>query len=232
VLPIETVAIALPSHGLPPAECLAASWAARGTPSRDEDTPREERAMETLAELWLPIVLSAVFVFVVSSLVHMVLQIHKGDFRRLPDEEKLLADLRAHGVGPGAYMFPHCGSMKEMSTPEFQALQKQGPMGSLIVLPAGGVSMGRSLVQWFLYSLAVSAVVAHIAHSSLPHGTHYTHVFHVVALSAFLGYGVSSATDSIWKGISWGTTLKFMFDGVLYALVTAGTFGWLWPAAA
>jgi hypothetical protein len=54
-------------------------------------------------------------------------------------------------------------------------------------------------------------------------------VFRVTSAVTLLGYSVSNATDSIWKGVRWGTTVKFMFDGLLYALTTGATFVWLWP---
>ena len=37
--------------------------------------------MVSLADLWLPILLSAVLVFVASSLIHMVLGWHRHDFK-------------------------------------------------------------------------------------------------------------------------------------------------------
>lgn len=187
--------------------------------------------MEVLGALWLPILLSGVFVFVVSAVLHMVLPIHKGDFAGLPQEDKVLASLRSHGVGPGAYMFPHCNSMKEMGSPELKAKLAQGPVGTLIVRGPGGINMGKSLLQWFVFTLVVSVFVAFIAWTTLPRGSDYKHVFHLVALAAFLAYGLSGVTDSIWKGVAWSTTFKFLFDGAVYALVTAGTFGWLWPGA-
>jgi hypothetical protein len=188
--------------------------------------------MDVLGELWLPIVLSAVFVFLVSSVLHMLLPIHKSDFRKLPGEEPLTAEMRKRGVGPGAYAFPHCGSMKEMSSPEMKARLAQGPVGTLIVRSPASMNMGAALAQWFLFTLVVGLLVAHIAWPVLPRGAHYTHVFHVVGLASFLAYGFSSVTDSIWKGMPWSTSFKFLFDGLLYALVTAGTFGWLWPQGA
>jgi len=185
--------------------------------------------MEVLGALWMPILLSGVFVFVVSAVLHMVLPIHHGDFAALPQEDKVLAGFRAHGVGPGAYMFPHCNSVKEMDSPAMKAKYAQGPVGTLIVRGPGGVNMGKSLLQWFVFTLVVSVFVAFIAWTTLPRGEDYKHVFHLVALSAFLAYGLSGVTDSIWKGVAWSTTFKFLFDGAVYALVTAGTFGWLWP---
>lgn len=46
---------------------------------------------------------------------------------------------------------------------------------------------------------------------------------------AFLGYVPGLWQDSIWYGRKWSTTLKNTLDGIVYALLTAGTFGWLWP---
>jgi hypothetical protein len=187
--------------------------------------------MVALADLWLPIVLSAVLVFAVSSIIHMVLQIHSKDYLKLPREEDVLQTLRTHGVGPGQYVFPRAASMKDMGSPEMIAKYQQGPVGFMTVLPSGTPNMGKSLVQWFVLSLVISAFAAYAASLGLPAGTEYMRVFRVIGTVAIVGYGVSSAQDSIWKGIRWGTTAKYILDGVVYSLVTAGTFAWLWPDA-
>ena len=187
--------------------------------------------MVPLLDLWLPIVLSAVFVFVVSSVVHMALPLHKGDFRKLANEEQVLAALRANGVQSGQYMFPCAGSMKEMGTPEMQAKLAQGPVGNMIVLPPGGHSIGRSLVQWFVLSLVLGACSGYVAGIALGPGADLNLVFRIVSTAALLGYAFSHASDSIWKGLSWGVTARFFVDGLLYALTTGATFAWLWPAA-
>ncbi len=98
--------------------------------------------MTSLAALWLPIVLSAVFVFVVSSVLHMVVQWHKDDYRKLADEDGVLDAMRKLGVSAGQYMFPSAGSMKEFGTPEMQAKFKRGPVGTLIVRSPAGIAMG------------------------------------------------------------------------------------------
>lgn len=187
--------------------------------------------MITLAELWLPILLSAVFVFIVSSLLHMVIPIHRGDFKKLPGEEKLLEEMRAQGVQPGSYVFPCAGSPKEMCSPEMIEKCRQGPVGFLTVVPSGPPTMGKNLVQWFLYSILIGVFVAYAATLGLERGAAYLPVFRLTGTIAILGYAMGDLTDSIWKGRSWGITLKFAFDGVVYGLVTAGTFGWLWPEA-
>lgn len=188
--------------------------------------------MTFLAELWLPILLSAVAVFVVSSIFHMAIPIHKNDYGRLANEDDLLASMRQHGVKPGTYMFPSCASMKDLGTPEMQKKYADGPVGWMTVLPNGPFRMGPSLIAWFLYSLLIGLFVAYIARATLEPGAAYLAVFRVAGAAAVLGYAFSAIPDSVWKGQKWSVTGKFVFDGVVYGLVTAGVFAWLWPAAA
>ncbi len=185
--------------------------------------------MEFLADLWLAILLSAVFVFIVSSILHMVIPIHRSDYRKLPGEEKVLAEMRAQGVQPGEYMFPSAGSLKDAGSPEMIEKFNQGPVGLLAVMPNGQWKMGKGLTQWFLYLVLISFFTAYISHLALESGADYLAVFRVTGAVAMLAYATSSIPNSIWKGIRWRTTLKFVFDGVVYGLVTAGTFAWLWP---
>jgi hypothetical protein len=186
--------------------------------------------MEFLAELWLPIVLSAVAVFVVSSIIHMVVPIHAGDMGKLPDEDEVLAAMRDHGVKPGEYMFPCAASMKEMGSEEMIAKYAQGPVGTIVVLPDGPPAIGKSLLHWFLYSLLLGVFVAFITHTALPAGAEFSVVFVVAAASAILGYATASIPNAIWKGVSWLVTAKYVFDGILYGLATAAVFAWMWPA--
>jgi hypothetical protein len=188
--------------------------------------------MISLTELCLPILLSAVFVFVASSIIHMALPIHKGDFRKLPGEEKILAEMRAQGVRPGSYAFPCCESMKDMGSPEMIEKCKLGPVGNLTVIPNGPCNMGKSLVLWFLYSILVGVFVAYVSSLGLNRGAAYMSVFRLAGTAAILGYAMGNFPESIWKGQKWSITLKFVFDGVVYGLVTGATFGWLWPAGA
>jgi hypothetical protein len=186
--------------------------------------------MVPITALWLPILLAAVFVFVVSSIVHMVLGYHKSDYRQLPHEADVLEALRRAGVKPGpTYHFPYCASMKEMGGPEAMEKFKRGPVGLLTVLPSGPPAMPKYLGLWFVYSLLVSLFVAYLTGRTLAAGTHYLAVFRVAGATAFMAYGLSQFADSVWKGQAWSVTVKSIVDGLLYALVTAGTFGWLWP---
>ncbi|MHC5113435.1 MAG: hypothetical protein ACYTGP_03285 [Planctomycetota bacterium] len=185
--------------------------------------------MEFLTQLWLPILLSAVFVFIVSSVVHMVLPYHRSDVKKIKHEDAVLDSMRTNSVDPGAYMFPMPDSMKEMGSPEMCEKYKRGPVGYLIVLPAGGFNMGRSLALWFAYCILIGLLVAYVGWHGLGAGAGYLSVFQLTGAAAVLGFTVGVVNDSIWKGQRWGTTAKFVFDGLAYALVTAGTFGWLWP---
>ena len=187
--------------------------------------------MVPLIELWLPIVAAGVLVFVASSVVHMLLPLHRSDYAKLPNEELVLDAMRKHGVRPGQYMFPLAGSMKEMGTPEMAAKFAKGPVGTLIVRPSGPPSMGASLLQWFAYCLVMGLFTAYAASLVLPHGTDGRLVFRLTATIAFMGYGLYAASESIWKGLRWSTSAKFWLDGLIYGLVTGATFAWLWPAA-
>ncbi|MCL4839250.1 MAG: hypothetical protein KJ058_14945 [Thermoanaerobaculia bacterium] len=185
--------------------------------------------MVTLAALWLPIVLAAVAVFLVSSVVHMALPIHKHDYRRLPREEETLEQLRRAPLPPGIYFFPFHASAKELADPGARERYEKGPVGMLTVRPNGVPSMGRFLALWFLYCLVVSLFAAYLAGRTLPPGTDYLAVFRVAGTAAFLAWGIGELPGSIWRGAPWRVTLKHVADGLLYALVTAGVFGWLWP---
>jgi uncharacterized protein with PQ loop repeat len=186
--------------------------------------------MVALTELWLPILLSAVFVFMVSSILHMVIPVHKGDFKKMPGEEKVLAEMRSQNLRPGSYAFPCCESMKDMGSPEMIEKCNLGPVGFMTVIPNGPCNMGKSLLLWFLYSILIGLAVAHAAAVGLGRGAGFAAVFHLTATAALLGYSMGVLPESIWKGQKWSITIKFVCDGVLYGLVTGVTFAWLWPA--
>ena len=185
--------------------------------------------MVYLTSLWLPIILSAVIVFVVSSVIHMVLPYHRNDVRKVGKEDEMLEALRRLDLPPGDYAVPHAGSMEGMKKPEFVEKMKKGPIAFLTVAPGAEPSMAVPLLLWFLYSVVVSLFAAYVAGRALPPGATYLEVFRFVGTSAFMGYSLGLLQNSIWYKRNWGTTLKSVVDGLVYALFTAGTFGWLWP---
>ena len=185
--------------------------------------------MSRLAALWLPIVLSAVFVFIVSSIIHMVLKYHNRDYAKLPDEDAARAALRAGNPEPGQYVIPYCSDMKEMQSPEMQRKYAEGPLGVLYLRRPGPPRMGPLLLRWFLFSLVVSFFLGYLAVVTVQPGAHYLDVFRVVGVGGFLAYSAGQVPAAIWMGKPWSVTWKEVFDGLVYGLVTAGTFGWLWP---
>lgn len=184
--------------------------------------------MVPLTALWLPILLSAVIVFIASSIMHMVLPYHRSDYRQLPDEDKVLVALRGVGLKRGLYIFPYC-THKEMKSPAIAEKQKQGPVGMLTVFPSGPVNMPKFLGMWFAYCLIVGFFVAYLAGRTVTPGAYYPAVFRVVGTAAFLAYSLGHLTNGIWAGQPWSVTFKHVFDGLVFSLLTAGTFGWLWP---
>jgi hypothetical protein len=185
--------------------------------------------MVPLMSLWIPILLSAVIVFVASSIMHMVLPYHRNDYRKLPAEDEIMEALRKFGILPGDYFLPCAGSPKEMRAPAFIEKIKKGPVAVMTVIPSGPPSMGKNLAQWFVYCAIVSVFAAYIAGRALAPGSHYLAVFRFVGCTAFIGYALALWQNSIWYKRAWGTTLRSTFDGLVYGLLTAGTFGWLWP---
>ena len=185
--------------------------------------------MVPLTSLALPIIVSAVLVFVVSSIIHMALPYHRSDYNKLPDEDAALEALRRLNVPPGDYLVPHPGGPEGMRRPEFVEKMTKGPVMIVTVAPSGPPAMGGLLVQWFLYSVVVGVFAGYLAGRLLPPGAHYLQVFRLVGTSAFMGYALALAQISIWYKRSWSTTFKSSFDGLVYASVTAGAFGWLWP---
>lgn len=187
--------------------------------------------MAMLAALWLPILLSAVLVFVASSVIHMFLGYHATDFGPLPGEDRVMEVMREQGVEPGQYVVPHAEDMEAMSSSEFVEKSKRGPVAMLTVLEPGPPSMGKQLGQWFVYLVMASLLIAYVVSLSLGRGAPYMDVFRVVSATAFLAYVVALWQQPIWYGRTWSMTLKNTLDGLIYALLTAGVFGWLWPGA-
>lgn len=185
--------------------------------------------MTALTALWLPILVSAVAVFVVSSIIHMTPLWHKSDYPLYPGQDRVLDALRPIGIPPGDYMMPRAANMAEMKTPEFIEKLNKGPVMLLTVIRNGPISMTRSLVLWFVYCVVVSHFSAYITGRALLPGADYLQVFRFAGATAFLAYAVALWQDSIWFNRGWSLTIKSTFDGLIYALLTAGTFGWLWP---
>ncbi|MCI0617531.1 hypothetical protein L0244_31540 [bacterium] len=185
--------------------------------------------MVPITSLWIAILLSAVIVFIASFITHIVLSYHRNEYRKFPDEDGLSEAIRKANVSPGFYAFPYSASPKEMKSPEIVEKFKKGPVALLTMFPNGPAPMGKYLTWWFLYCVLIGVFVAYLTGRTTGPGAAYLSVFRLAATIAFLGYGVGHILNSIWMGQPWSATIKHMFDGLLYGLLTGGVFGWLWP---
>jgi hypothetical protein len=137
--------------------------------------------------------------------------------------------LRPLAIPPGDYMVPRPSSRKDVNSPEFAEKMKNGPVLVVTVLPNGPFSMGRNLGLWFVYCVVVEIFAAYIAGRALSVGAPYLHVFRFAGATAFVGYSLALWQMSIWYRRAWSTSIKATLDGLIYALLTGGVFGWLWP---
>jgi hypothetical protein len=185
--------------------------------------------MVPIPSLWLPVLLSAVFVFLVSWVIHMFLPYHRSNFGKVPSEDEVMDALRRFNIPTGEYMIPCGGGPEAMRNPAFIEKMKRGPVALITMMKSGPPDMGSSLAQWFGYCVLVSLFAAYVTGRALGSGAPYLSVFRFVGTTAFVGYALALLQNSIWYKRAWSTTMKQTFDGLIYGLVTAGTFGWLWP---
>ncbi len=183
----------------------------------------------SLGQLWIPIVAAAVGIFIASSLVHMVFKWHNADYRKLANEDDVRTVVRAGSPAPGQYVIPHCTDMKLLQTPEFQQKFKDGPVGFLLVRPSGPPVIGPALGQWFVLNLVVALLVAYLASKTLPNTATFLQVCRVVGTVTFMAYAGGSISSAIWMGKPWASAAKEVLDALIYGLVAALIFGWLWP---
>ena len=189
--------------------------------------------MTGMHALWIPIVLSAVVLFVVSSIVHMgidlVIPWHKNDYAKVPQEDAVMSALRPFALAPGDYMLPRADSMADMRSAEFMEKLNKGPKIIMTVMPNGMFGMGRNLGLWFVYLLGVNVFAAYVAGRALHPGADSLSVFRFIAATAFLGFSAALWQGWIWYQRSLGTVIRSTIDGFVYALIAGVIFGQFWP---
>lgn len=186
--------------------------------------------MVSLAQLWLPILLSAVFVFIASSILHMVLRAwHGADCRGFSNEDEVRATMRKGSAGAGIYIVPYC-KPEDMKKAETQEKFKEGPVAFVFMRASGPMNMAAPLIQWFVFCLLVSIFAAYLAGATLAPATASMQVFRVAGTAALMGHAFGSLPMGIWWGHPWPSAIKHAIDGVIYALIVGATFMWLWPS--
>ena len=186
--------------------------------------------MVGLTSLWLPVLVAAVLVFLASSVIHMAIGYHNTDYGKLPKEDDIIAALRPIGIPPGDYFLPWAGGAAGMKDPAFKEKWAKGPVISMTVLPSGANFMGSQLAQWFLYAAVVAFFSGYVASRTLGPGADYLMVFRVVGTTAFMGYCAGSLADDDLVQALGDDVTEVHLRRLLYACLTAGAFGWLWPA--
>jgi hypothetical protein len=187
--------------------------------------------MAHLLQLWLPILVAAIGVFVASSLIHMVFKWHDSDYRARPNEAEVAAAIRAGAPTPGQYVIPYCPGMKAMGDPANQARFREGPVGLVVLRPNGLPKMGGTLALWFVFALVIAAAAAAIALQVYGLGGDGHAAAHLAALVTLFAYGGGSVPQGIWMGRPWAAVAKDLLDSLVYAVATAFAFAWLWPHA-
>jgi hypothetical protein len=185
--------------------------------------------MDLLLQLWLPIIVSAVVVFVASFLVWVVLPHHKRDVKALPDEKALTDHLQQLNLAPGVYLWPNCAGADPKSE-EFKGRCEAGPWGSLNIR-GSKPKFELNLVLVFVFYLVVSVFVGYITMHARPAGSAFSPVFQVAGATAILGYCAGSIPGAIFFGKPGRFVVTELIDNLAYGLLTGIVFAWLWPAA-
>lgn len=183
--------------------------------------------MEFITALWMPIVLSAVAVWMASAAAWMFIGHHKKDFIGLPNEDAFIDAVRSMGIPPGNYGFPYAEGRSCNNNPEFMAKWERGPAGMVNVWPK--VSMGRNMVLTFINYLVVSTIIAYLGHGLLPEGTEFMPVFRTLGTAGILAYGFAFIPGMVWFNAYPRAIVMSIIDGIVYGLITGAIFAALWP---
>jgi len=178
--------------------------------------------------LWLPVLASAVAVFVASAVLHMVLKYHRADHRKLTNEDAVSDALGKGTPARGLYMIPWC-EHSQMNDPAVKAKFEKGPIAIITVLPSGQVNMGKHLGLWFGFCVLASFTTAYLARHTLSYGANGRTIMQVTGAVSLVAYGYGNFSDTIWKGQPWANTVRSLIDSVIYALITGAIFCALWP---
>lgn len=183
----------------------------------------------SLMQLWLPIVIATILAWISSSLIHILLKYHNADYQRLDNEADVAAAIGAGSPQKGVHSIPYCIDMKEMADPALQKKFSDGPVAFVTVFDNGMPNMPKLIGQQIIFFLIGCTLIAYCATLSLTAGTPYMEVFRLVSAIGFLTFGWGQVPFGIWYGHRWATVGRFLLDALIYGLIVAGVFAWLWP---
>ena len=183
----------------------------------------------SLIQLWIPILAGGLLVWFASGLIHTVIKYHDSDYLKLANEDEVATALRNGSPSTGVHTLPHCTDMSQMKDEAMQKRFIEGPVAFITVFPKGMPPMGKLMGQQIAYSVLGCLLIAYCATVALPAGADYMTVFRFVSTVGFLTFGWATIPFAIWYGLRWPTIAKYLVDALIYSLIAAGMFGWLWP---
>lgn len=184
----------------------------------------------SITQLWLPILIATVCVFFASSIIWMLLPYHKPDIKAIPNEAEFDEAINKLGIAPGFYMYPNCQNAKDMKSEAFKARWESGPWGTINVM-GHQPNFAMNLLKTFIAYGLITVMVAYISGMALGPGADYMNVFRVVATAGILGHCMGALAGSFFLGTPTRFIVTCFIDGVIFALITAGVFASMWPAA-
>jgi hypothetical protein len=184
--------------------------------------------MELLIPLWLPILLSAVAIWIISAIVWMALPHHKQDFIGLTDEDGFMDSIRRSGIKPGNYVFPDFRDREAMKSEKISKALEEGPVGHLSVWRTP-LTMVSKLVGTFIVYIVVSTLIAYLTRVALPGPAEFAKVFQIAGTAGILAYCFSSIPNALWFGSYKRTIVASFIDGIVYGHITGAIFAWRWP---
>lgn len=186
--------------------------------------------MENMLALWPAILISTVLVFVSSAMLWMITPIHKNDYKSPGDKEGgIQSAFASASLEPGVYFLPSAMCGKGPDARE-RARSATGPFVSFTVLPEKP-KFAYSLILWFINSLLVSALVGYVSIHTLLPNTQYLRVFQAAGAVATLAYCGYLLPLVAWHWLPIRQLPGKIFDGLVYSLLTAGSFAAFWPSA-
>jgi hypothetical protein len=185
--------------------------------------------MDFVGQLIVPIIVATVLCFIASAVIWMAGPHHKTEFAAPPNQDELAAVLQRGNVQPGSYYFPHADPKNKEAFAAAMKKAEEGPAGVLYVRPRGPFGMGKQMGMQFVYFFVVAFFVAYVVHHALPMGAEYLKVFQLAGATAFMAHWLGTIPESIWFARPWRNQMIQLVDSLIYALLTAGAFGWRWP---
>jgi len=183
----------------------------------------------SVSELWLAILLAGFLCWIASAMIHMLIKYHNADYKALSNEAEVSAALRAQSPPPALYTVPYCSDMKAMGEEAMQKKFNDGPVAMISIMPNGMPRMGKLLSQQILFFIFGSFLIGYLMTICIVGSTDCMMVFRQVFIASFLTYGWAQIPYSIWMGQPWSNCVRYLIDALIYAVVTAGVFAWLWP---